>query len=82
VPWLDISPITRYEDSPKPVRSGLETRNCYGRSREEQRIMIQNLLILAQEDSTIFNMRNLILLGAVIILLVVYKVYKNKQMND
>jgi hypothetical protein len=75
----------RYEDSPKPGRSGVETRNHRDRAREEQRIMIQNLLILAQEESVgsdVFNMRNGILLLVVIVLLVVYKIYKNRQMND
>ncbi|HVP12605.1 MAG TPA: hypothetical protein VMV94_15625 [Phycisphaerae bacterium] len=48
--------------------------------------MIQNLLILAQEapqeESYIFNLRNGILLLALIVILVVYKLYKSKQMND
>jgi hypothetical protein len=44
--------------------------------------MIQNLLILAQDENMVFNMRNGILLVVLIVILVGYKIYKNKQMND
>lgn len=45
--------------------------------------MIQNLLMLAQDqESAIFNLRNLIMLVVVIVLIVALKIYKNRQMND
>jgi hypothetical protein len=46
--------------------------------------MIQNLLMLAQDSSEphpLFNLRNGILTLAIIVLLVGYKIYKNKTMS-
>ncbi len=47
--------------------------------------MIQNLLMLAQEEtsepSAIFNLRNLILVVVIVGLLVGLKIYKNKTMG-
>ncbi len=49
--------------------------------------MVNALLMLAQEaepvtrQPLIFNLRNLILVGTIIVLLVGYKIYKNKTMG-
>ncbi len=47
--------------------------------------MINELLMLAQEEaaegSAIFNLRNLILVVAIVALLVGLKIYKNKTMS-
>lgn len=47
--------------------------------------MIQNLLMLAQEESSepsaVFNLRNGVLVLVIIVLLVGYKIYKNKTMS-
>ena len=43
--------------------------------------MLADIFMLAQEDSAIFNMRNLILVVVIVGILVGYKVYKNKTMG-
>lgn len=43
--------------------------------------MLANLLMLAQDDSALFTMRNGLLLLLVVGILVGYKIYKNKTMS-
>ena len=43
--------------------------------------MLANFFMLAQEESAIFNMRNIILVAVLVGVLVGYKVYKNKTMG-
>lgn len=43
--------------------------------------MLANILMLAEEESAIFNMRNIILVAVIVGVLVGYKVYKNKTMG-
>jgi len=65
-----------------PAPKGAEQMELRLFCREEQRIMIQNVLMLAQEEgSALFNLRNGILLLCIIVILVAYKVYKNKTMS-
>ena len=48
---------------------------------EESTQMLANWMMLAQEGSAIFNLRNLILVAVLIGILVAYKIYKNKTMG-
>jgi hypothetical protein len=41
--------------------------------------MLNHLLLLAQEDSAIWNLRNGILVLLIIVILVAYKLYKDKM---
>ena len=43
--------------------------------------MLANMLMLAQEDSAVFNLRNGLLFLGIIVLIVGYKIYKNKTMG-